>query len=333
MKTRIISAIVMAIIAIPLLVLGGLPFKIFMTLIGIMSVYELMHIRKKKKEIPLFIRIISYILIGVFIILGTNVYTSNYEIIYKIITVIFLIYFIPVVFINDTKKYNVTDALYALGITMFLAIAYNSAIMVINADLSYLLYILIVTIGTDIFAYFTGYFIGKHKLCEKISPKKTIEGAVGGSMIGTVIATTFYLFVISSNINIFLLGGITLLLTIIGQIGDLFFSSIKRYYEVKDFLPHYANTFYFFDCSFKNIATTPVEKYIVFSKTVCYDVANRMIYDGANKENIEIIDEEDIEIILKKMDELKTNNIYILTGMKPYKKIKNFLEREALING
>lgn len=235
MKTRIISAIVMAIIAIPLLVLGGLPFKIFMTLIGIMSVYELMHIRKKKKEIPLFIRIISYILIGVFIILGTNVYTSNYEIIYKIITVIFLIYFIPVVFINDTKKYNVTDALYALGITMFLAIAYNSAIMVINTDLSYLLYILIVTIGTDIFAYFTGYFIGKHKLCEKISPKKTIEGAVGGSMIGTVIATTFYLFVISSNINIFLLGGITLLLTIIGQIGDLFFSSIKRYYEVKDF--------------------------------------------------------------------------------------------------
>ena len=105
------------------------------------------------------------------------------------------------------------------------------------------------------------------------------------------------------------------------------------FYEVKDFLPHYANTFYFFDCSFKNIATTPVEKYIVFSKTVCYDVANRMIYDGANKENIEIIDEEDIEIILKKMDELKTNNIYILTGMKPYKKIKNFLEREALING
>lgn len=235
MKTRIISAIIMAIIAIPLLLIGGLPFKIFITIIGIMSLYELMHIRKKSKEIPLVIRLISYILIGVFIILGTNVYSSNYEMIYKIITVIFLIYFIPVVFINDTKKYNVTDALYVLGCTMFLAIAYNSSIMIINTDLNYLFYILIVTIGTDIFAYFTGYFIGKHKLCKKISPKKTWEGAIGGSVIGTIIATIFYLFVITSNVNLFLLVAITLLLTIVGQIGDLFFSSIKRYYEVKDF--------------------------------------------------------------------------------------------------
>ena len=118
---------------------------------------------------------------------------------------------------------------------MFLAIAYNSSIMIINTDLNYLFYILIVTIGTDIFAYFTGYFIGKHKLCEKISPKKTWEGAIGGSVIGTIIATIFYLFVITSNVNLFLLVAITLLLTIVGQIGDLFFSSIKRYYEVKDF--------------------------------------------------------------------------------------------------
>lgn len=106
------------------------------------------------------------------------------------------------------------------------------------------------------------------------------------------------------------------------------------FYEVKDFLPHYSNTFYFFDCNFKKITETPVEKYIVFSKTVCYDVANRMIYDGADKDKIEIIDaEEDIEAILKKMDKLKTNNIYILTGMKPYTKVKKFLEKEALING
>ena len=232
MKTRIISAIIMALIAIPLLFIGGLPFKIFIAIIGIMAVYELIHIRKSSKEIPLFIRLISYLLIGLFILLGTNVYTSNYEIIYKIITVIFLIYFIPVVFINDTNKYNVTDALYVLGCTMFLAIALNSSIMIINTDLSYLFYIIIVTIATDIFAYFTGYFIGNHKLCEKISPKKTIEGAIGGSFIGTIIATIFYLFVIDANINIWMLVSITLLLTIIGQIGDLFFSSIKCYYKV-----------------------------------------------------------------------------------------------------
>ena len=101
-------------------------------------------------------------------------------------------------------------------------------------------------------------------------------------------------------------------------------------YEVKDFLPYYSNTYYFFDCHFKEIASTPVEKYIIFSKTVCYDTANRIIYDGADKDKIEIYDyEEDISKIMKKMDEIKTDNIYIVTGMKPYKKIKEFLNGEA----
>lgn len=102
------------------------------------------------------------------------------------------------------------------------------------------------------------------------------------------------------------------------------------FYEVKDFLPYYSNTFYFFDCNFRDIAQTPVEKYIVFSKTVCYDTANRILYDGADASKIEIYDyEEDISVILKKMDEIKTKNIYILTGMKPYHKIKQFLAEEA----
>lgn len=235
MKTRIISAIIMCLIAVPLLLIGGLPFKIFIVVLGVMSMYEIMNIRKKKKEIPIGIRILSYILIATFVYLGTNVYSSNYEIIYKIITVIFLIYFIPVVFINDTEKYNATDALYVLGSTIFLAIAYNSCVLISNTNISYLIYILLVTIATDTFAYFTGYFIGEHKLCVKISPKKTWEGAIGGSFIATIIATVFYIFIIDSSTNIFLVILITLLLTIVGQIGDLFFSSIKRHFNVKDF--------------------------------------------------------------------------------------------------
>ena len=97
-------------------------------------------------------------------------------------------------------------------------------------------------------------------------------------------------------------------------------------FEVKDFLPYYSNTFYFFDCNFRKIAKTAVEKYIIFSKTVCYDTANRLIYDGVDSSKMEVYDyEEDLEEILKKIDRIKTNNIYILTGMKPYNKIKNIL--------
>jgi len=88
---------------------------------------------------------------------------------------------------------------------------------------------------TDTFAYFGGYFIGKHKLCPSISPNKTIEGAIVGTLVGVMVSTLFYLFVINNSINIAILIGITLVLSLVGQLGDLFFSSIKRYYKVKDF--------------------------------------------------------------------------------------------------
>ena len=88
---------------------------------------------------------------------------------------------------------------------------------------------------TDTFALFTGMFIGKHKLAPEISPKNTIEGAVGGSIMGTLIATAFYTTVISSSVPLVFLILITLALTAVGQIGDLAFSSIKRYYGKKDF--------------------------------------------------------------------------------------------------
>lgn len=235
MKTRILSAIVMCLIAIPILIVGGLAFKIFVMILGVASSYEILHIRKGHKEIPLFIRVLSYLLIAVFVYLGTSVYNVNYELIYKIIAALFLLYFLPVIIIDDDKRYNAGDAFYAIGTTMFLAIAYNSCVMIMNKDILYLVYILLVTMMTDTFAYFTGYFIGKHKLCEKISPKKTWEGAIGGTLVATFIATVFYIVFINPNINILLIVGITLLLSILGQYGDLFFSSIKRHFKVKDY--------------------------------------------------------------------------------------------------
>jgi len=96
-------------------------------------------------------------------------------------------------------------------------------------------------------------------------------------------------------------------------------------FEIKDFEPHYTNTFYFFDCNVKEIVKSPVEKYICFSKSVCYDTANRLIYDGVNKEDIIIMNDDNVENVLSYIDNIKTSNIYILTGMKPYKKIKQYL--------
>lgn len=234
MKVRIISAIVMCIIIIPIIFIGGILFKILGTILAIASMYEIIKARESRSSIPLVIRLISYLLIAVFVYFGNDFDSVKYDFIYRALIAIFLIYFIPVVFIDNTEKYSVTDSLYILGATIFLGVAYNSFILVSNVGVTYLIYLLLITVITDTFAYFTGYFIGKKKFT-KISPNKTIEGSVGGSIVGTIVPTLFYMYIVNPDANIFIIIGITLLLSIVGQIGDLFFSSIKRHYGIKDF--------------------------------------------------------------------------------------------------
>ena len=93
----------------------------------------------------------------------------------------------------------------------------------------------ILFVDTDTFAYITGRLVGRHKLCPNISPNKTIEGFIGGTLMGVVVATSFYHVFINSSISLSILILVTMTLSIVGQLGDLVFSMIKRYYDKKDF--------------------------------------------------------------------------------------------------
>lgn len=90
---------------------------------------------------------------------------------------------------------------------------------------------------TDSAAYFTGITIGKHKLCPTISPKKTIEGALGG-IIGCSVLTTAFGYLVGNydnNIGISNFIIIGLICGVASQLGDLTASYIKRYTKIKDF--------------------------------------------------------------------------------------------------
>ena len=93
--------------------------------------------------------------------------------------------------------------------------------------------IFLTAFGTDIMAYFTGYFLGKHKLCPKISPKKTIEGSIGGVIGSVVLSALFgYFFferILIHCIIIGIIGGI------VSQFGDLTASVFKRKMGIKDY--------------------------------------------------------------------------------------------------
>lgn len=107
-------------------------------------------------------------------------------------------------------------------------------ILIDQTAYSTLIWLVILTaFGTDIFAYFTGYFFGKHKLSPAISPKKTIEGAVGG-VVGSVILSVAFILIIHPDL---LFHGIVMgiLGSIISQFGDLTASIIKRNIGIKDY--------------------------------------------------------------------------------------------------
>lgn len=94
--------------------------------------------------------------------------------------------------------------------------------------------------ATDMFAYFVGSKYGKHKMSPKISPKKSIEGAVGGIIL-TIFFNLISLYIFSTFVyktfimSYWLLIPISIALSIIGMLGDLSASVIKRNYGVKDF--------------------------------------------------------------------------------------------------
>ena len=91
--------------------------------------------------------------------------------------------------------------------------------------------------GTDIFAYFVGKYLGKHKF-SKVSPKKSIEGCIGGT-IGAIILMLIYTYFVNTylgmNYSYLYIVGIGVILSLIGQIGDFSASSIKRYVDIKDY--------------------------------------------------------------------------------------------------
>ena len=98
-------------------------------------------------------------------------------------------------------------------------------------------YIFIASWGTDVFAYCIGKRFGKHKF-SKVSPKKSIEGCIAGTVGATALAL-IYTVVLNNNFSFeysyFVVGISGIVLSLIGQIGDFSASCIKRYVDIKDY--------------------------------------------------------------------------------------------------
>ena len=235
MKTRVISALIASIIFIPIILIGGNLYDFAVYILSIFALYEFIKIKNEKKEIPTFIKFIAYILLSLIILFDTSTSQMKFSIDYRIFCGMFIMLLIPMVLYHDKSKYSINDAFYMIGGLILLGVSFSLLIVIRKENILLLLYLLLISMFTDTYAYITGNLIGKHKLIEEISPKKTWEGLIGGTIIGTFVGVLFYHNFIDSQLSMFSLIIITLFLSILGQFGDLVFSTIKRYFGKKDF--------------------------------------------------------------------------------------------------
>ena len=230
MKERSISAVILVTILVGSILIGYKAFGIVMLIFACLGFRELINIKysEKSKNIEI-VKLIGYV--SLFLIVLNDIYLKLDNKFLMILPMLGLS--IPIVFYNDSKRYNINDAFYIMGVVFFLGFSFHNIIYMAKLDIYKCVLIFLIAFITDTYAYIGGMLIGRHKLTS-ISPKKSIEGSIIGTIMGCLIGT-FYYQIFIGGLNIITIISICLFLTIISQIGDLIFSSIKRYFNKKDY--------------------------------------------------------------------------------------------------
>ena len=246
MKTRIITAILaIVIILVPCFVfLHSFVLPLILGLFSAIAVYEIINATGGKNKILLALSCLTAAAIPF-------VFHFNFEIPFMPVAVIYVLaYLIIMVPMHKITKFN--DVITALFSTVAVPCSLSFFILLRDTYIRYpakftksagvflILLAMFCAWMTDTFAYFTGKFLGKHKLCPNVSPNKTIEGAVGG-IIGNMIACSVMFIIFDRffftvhTLAIWQIIIISAILSVISMFGDLSASLIKRNHGIKDF--------------------------------------------------------------------------------------------------
>ena len=239
MKTRILSAL----IGVPLL-LGVLYFyryfplsiPVLCSVVSLACCIELLNAKKffhhYALSVPcmLFASSLPFLIVKMYL-----VHTA---------VILFMLYlFVLIILANKTYKFD--DAAYILTAVGFSSFGLSSLSgMEMHNERKYCFYIvlcLVIAWVSDGGAYFVGRSFGKRKLCPEISPKKTVEGAIGGVIIGVIgsvidaLVFEYMIFNGKAHINMMVIVIVAMVGSMLSIVGDLTFSLIKRSCNVKDY--------------------------------------------------------------------------------------------------
>ncbi len=235
MKTRIISAIFMLPLTI-FVILGGIPLWAFCIALSAIGMHEFYNgFKAMGLEAARKVGYFSIAALYVLLLLENLGYLGSH---FETLMSFWLVFtmFLSLtnnVFAPDHNIYSgVIGGLAALYIGFFTSHIYMTERL--DGGHNPLVWLIFITaFGTDIMAYFGGYFLGKHKLSPELSPKKTIEGAVSGIIGSALLSGVFALILYKEHVfHCVILGVIA---SFIAQMGDLTASSFKRKMGIKDY--------------------------------------------------------------------------------------------------
>lgn len=268
MKKRIITGAILLAVLIPVFTIEVLLplFLAVMVILTVVGSFEMLKMFNKKEEASKPFMLLVMMLTVVFYVaiifsakmIDLKVFKDYFYFIDLSIALLLIVLtlFILIVFM---PKHN-TSLLSGAFITIFyIGLSFSSITILRLLGVRFVIYLFLITIMTDMFAYFIGSKFGKRKLAPLTSPKKSIEGAVAGSIAGTIFASLFALFFdiypsflnpdnlktiftgisqfgeLSRGMQALVVVPVTLIATFVSQIGDLVASKFKRNYEIKDF--------------------------------------------------------------------------------------------------
>ncbi|MFT8668329.1 MAG: phosphatidate cytidylyltransferase [Liquorilactobacillus hordei] len=230
MKQRVITAVVALIVFVPLVWIGGVAFDILAILLGLVALSEILIMRKKLLVSP---EAVISILAALAVLIPQNWLTflpsdtTQFTIFY------FFVLMLLTYTVFTKNRFSFDDAGMLILGTIYASVGFHYLMQARTVGISTVFYLLLIVWSTDSGAYMVGRKLGKNKLAPHISPNKTWEGSVGGVIIAMVIAGGFTL-LYPQGVSFLSILLITLVLSIVGQVGDLVESALKRFYGVKD---------------------------------------------------------------------------------------------------
>ncbi|MDO5574650.1 MAG: phosphatidate cytidylyltransferase [bacterium] len=237
--TRLISGIIIVILALGFTIAGGYPLALVLCIVSAIGLFEFYRATGVKKAEPKInaLEVVGFWGMLVYYVILMSPAAEQF----LLLTLISLLILLMFVYVFSFPKHTAGEVMAAffgiVYVPVMLSFIYLTRMLPYGNYIVWLIFIS--SWMNDTCAYCTGMLIGKHKLAPKLSPKKSIEGSVGGVIGAAIVAGLFAYFVVEQAVtnqvitwSFVLIGAVG---AVVAQIGDLAASAIKRNYDLKDY--------------------------------------------------------------------------------------------------